>query len=509
MRALQADRTDSMNKPQPPELLPLDAKGQRIGIFVIAYDAESHIEKTLARIPEDIWKAITVVYIIDDCSKDETVERALSFDRWKEKIVVLRNRVNQRYGGNQKLGYQYAIDQNLDVVVMLHADGQYAPECLSLLLQPAVDGAEVVIGSRMLERSNALRGGMPRYKYVGNIVLTRIENALSGMNMSEFHSGYRAYRTSFLRNVLFWENSDEWHFDTQILLQAARAGAKLVEVPIPTYYGDEICHVNGILYGINCILTAFGYFLNRHRIVYFRYLDVAIRGRRYFEKFNDPASSHSIILNRLLKEKLAGVKVLELGVGDASLTRRLHELGAVVDGVEIDELSAELAKPFCRNVFLSDLDDIDRIGLGDQYDIVVAADVLEHLRDPEMVLSKLKKYAKVGALLVVSLPNIANIYVRLNLLFGRFPLHSKGLLDRTHLHCYTLLTAERMLSKTGWVVDERAVTAIPLVIVFPFLGRGPLKLLLKLFHAVTRCLRGLLGYQGIYICHNPNKSSLL
>ena len=486
-----------------------DAKGQRIGIFVIAYDAESHIEETLGRIPEVVWKAITVVYIVDDCSKDETVERALAFDRWKEKIVVLRNRVNQRYGGNQKIGYQYAIDQNLDVVVMLHADGQYAPECLPLLLGPAVDGADVVIGSRMIERGRALKGGMPRYKYAGNIILTRIENALTGMDLSEFHSGYRAYRTSFLRDILFWENSDEWHFDTQILLQAARADAKIVEIPIPTYYGDEICHVNGILYGLNCIITAFGYYLNKHRIVYFRYLDVAIRGRKYFEKFNDPASSHSLILARLLKEKLAGAKVLELGVGDASLTKRLHELGAVVDGVEIDALSADLARPYCKKVFLSDLDDMDRIGLEGPYDIVIAADVLEHLRDPELVLSKLKKYARVGALLVVSLPNIVNLYVRLNVMLGRFPLHSKGLLDRTHLHCYTLKTAEKMISKTGWVVDERAVTAIPLVIVFPFLGRGPFKLLLALFHATTRCFRGLLGYQGIYIGRNPNKASLL
>ena len=186
-----------------------DGRPKRVGVFVIAYNAESHIEETLSRIPEDMWESITAVYVIDDCSTDETVEKALSFQGHQGKLVVLRNRVNRMYGGNQKLGYQYAIDSGLDVVVMLHADGQYAPEYLERILAPIVRGdADVVIGSRMLERRDALKGGMPRYKFLGNIILTRIQNALSGMNLSEFHSGYRAYNTRFLRDIPFWENTD-------------------------------------------------------------------------------------------------------------------------------------------------------------------------------------------------------------------------------------------------------------------------------------------------------------
>jgi glycosyltransferase involved in cell wall biosynthesis len=109
----------------------------RIGIFVIAYNAESHIEKTLGRIPDAVWKMLTVVYIVDDCSSDETTLKALNFNHeHSAKIVVIRNRVNLRYGGNQKLGYQWAIDQKLDIVVMLHADGQYAPEFLEQMYTP-------------------------------------------------------------------------------------------------------------------------------------------------------------------------------------------------------------------------------------------------------------------------------------------------------------------------------------------------------------------------------------
>lgn len=487
-----------------------DSKGRRIGIFIISYNAESHITSVLDRIPEDVWKAITVAYIVDDCSTDDTVDKALSYGKYKDKLVVLRNRVNQRYGGNQKLGYQFALDNNLDAVVMLHGDGQYAPEVLPFLLQPIVeDKAEVVIGSRMIERHDALRGGMPKYKYFGNIVLTRIENALSGMRLAEFHSGYRAYSTKFLKQVLFWENTDEWHFDTQILLQAHQSGARILEVPIPTYYGSEICHVNGIAYGLNCIWTAFGYFLFRNHIYYSRKYDVQSHGRRYFEKFNDPFSSHSLIWKRLRAEDVKGKVILELGVGDASLTRKLSEAGAIVDGVELDPLYVKLAQPYCRRVLSGDLNEIAKMELTEEYDMVIAADVLEHLARPEFVLSKLKACLKRNGLLIVSLPNVANVYVRLNLLMGRFPYHTKGILDRTHLRFYTLATARKMLRKTGWVVEAGDVTAVPFVIVMPLLTRMPFRLLLYLFYGLTRLFKGLLAYQSIFYCRNPNKHQLL
>jgi 2-polyprenyl-3-methyl-5-hydroxy-6-metoxy-1,4-benzoquinol methylase len=493
-----------------PERSPFDSAGKRIGVFVVAYNAESQIERTLERIPDDIWRAITVLYIVDDCSRDETVERALAFDRWREKIVVLRNRVQQQYGGDQKIGYQYAIDHGLDVIVTLHADGKYAPERLADLLLPVVTGqAGLVVGSRMLKRGDALRGGMPLYKCLGNMILTRTQNTLSGLSLTEFHSGYRAYSVAFLKKIPFWENSDEWHFDSEVLLQAAATGDRIVEVSIPTYYGAEISHVNGVVYAFRCIATSLAYFLQRKGILYSRNYDVALQGRRYFEKFNDPASSHSLIFERLKREGLAGKRILELGVGDASLTKRMAEVGAFVDGVEIDSEAAALASPYCKNVYVGDLDEIDRIVADAEYDMVIAADVLEHLKDPEFVLSKLKKYLKRGGFLVVSLPNTANLYVRLNLLWGRFPYYRKGLLDRTHLHFFTLKTAETMLWKTGWRVDEKAVSAIPLPVVFPFVLKAPFRWGLRVFHGMTRAMKGLLAYQGIFYCRNPNLARLL
>ncbi len=484
----------------------------KIGFFVIAYNAEAHIEQTLARIPADVWDEVAQVYIVDDCSTDDTVKRAVALRGQYPKLQVIRNRVNRRYGGNQKIGYQYAIDQGLDAVVMLHADGQYAPEIIRSIYSPIVEGrADVVLGSRMIHREDALRGGMPRYKYLGNIVLTRLQNMMTGLNLAEFHTGYRAYRTGFLRAIPFWENSDEWHFDTEILLQAHAAQARIVEVPIPTYYGSEICHVNGMLYALNCVLTSGGFLLARRGWLYSRKFDVNLSGRIYFSKLEDPYSSHSIIWRRLEQAGLPGKRILELGVGDASLTEKMNQAGAQVVCVELDPQFASLAVPFAREVKVANAEHIDYRPEDDQapYDLIVAADILEHLVDPETLLSKLKAGLKRGGLLIVSLPNVANLYVRLNLLFGRFPYHTKGILDRTHLRFYTLKSMRKMLAKTGWIVEESYVTSIPVAIVFPFLRARGFRWLLPLLHGLTSLCRGPLAYQSVLICRNPNDATLL
>ncbi len=483
---------------------------KRIGIFVIAYNAESHIGETLSRIPADIWDVIDIVYVIDDCSTDDTVERALSFPEHRDKLVILRNRVNRMYGGNQKLGYQYAIDQNLDAVVMLHADGQYAPECLEKMIGPIINGdCDVVIGSRMLRWVDARRGRMPLYKLVGNIILTKLQNMLSGMNLSEFHSGYRAYSTQFLRKLPLWEYTDSWHFDTQILLAAQCSGAKLQEIAIPTYYGNEICRVNGISYAIHCLWTTLQYCMFRKKIMYSRAFDVGQVGAQYPSKFHDPFSSHSKIIKRLNQESIVGKTVLELGVGDASMVERMTAMGATVDAVEHNEASCDAAERVCRRVYRHDLEAIDQLQIAESYDVVILADVLEHLRNPEHLLSKAKTILKTGGLLVVSLPNVANIYVRINLLLGRFPYHSKGILDRSHLRFYTLKTAEQLLSKTGWVIEQKDVTTIPLTIVFPFLMKGPWSVLLSCLHGITKAWKGLYAYQGLFYCRNANSPRLL
>jgi glycosyltransferase involved in cell wall biosynthesis len=242
----------------------------RIGIFIIAYNAVNHLNKTIARIPADVYEAVEEIFVIDDSSKDNTYYAALGYKAKHgiDKLTIHRNEKNQGYGGNQKVGYQYAIDRGLDIVALVHGDGQYAPEALPSLLEPLIAGeADMVFGSRMSKPTDALKGGMPMYKFLGNRILTKCQNFLSGLNLSEYHSGYRLYSTHALRRIPFESFTNTWHFDTQIILAMAERNMRIVERPIPTYYGDEICHVNGIPYAFNVLSTTYKFYRNKKRRV--------------------------------------------------------------------------------------------------------------------------------------------------------------------------------------------------------------------------------------------------
>ncbi len=240
----------------------------RIGIFIIAYNAVNHLIKTLSRIPSDLYEQVDEIFVIDDCSKDNTYYAALGYkyENKIEKLTIHRNEKNQGYGGNQKVGYRYAIERGLDIVALVHGDGQYAPEALPFLLEPLTEGkADMVFGSRMSTKGAALKGGMPLYKFIGNRILTAVQNHLSGLHLSEYHSGYRLYSTEALKRIPFESFTNTWHFDTQIILAMAEREMRIVERPIPTYYGDEICHVNGIPYALNCLYTSYQFYRNRQR----------------------------------------------------------------------------------------------------------------------------------------------------------------------------------------------------------------------------------------------------
>jgi glycosyltransferase involved in cell wall biosynthesis len=170
----------------------VDLRGKRLLIFIVAYNAESTIEKVLTRIPKSLHSDQVEVLIIDDSSKDETFRNGLRYQQRQSdfKITVLRTPLNQGYGGNQKLGYRYAIDHGFDIVALIHGDGQYAPEELPFLLDPLLrNEADAVFGSRMINKQAARRGGMPLYKWIGNQVLTIFQNAMLKTRLSEFHSG--------------------------------------------------------------------------------------------------------------------------------------------------------------------------------------------------------------------------------------------------------------------------------------------------------------------------------
>ena len=235
----------------------------KIGILVVAYNAESTIESTLSRIPEAFVSEIHSILISDDKSKDLTSARATNFaDGSRLPIQVVSQPINLGYGGNQKFGYSWAIQNHWDVVVLLHADGQYAPEFIPQIVKPLLENkADAVFGSRMLNKRDALKGGMPKYKWVGNQILTFLQNKLTNQNFSEWHSGYRAYTVEALLKLNLGKLSNGFRFDTQIILELLAAKQRITEIPIPTYYGDEISHVNGLEYAREIIWDTL-----RHRV---------------------------------------------------------------------------------------------------------------------------------------------------------------------------------------------------------------------------------------------------
>ena len=194
---MDQDRRDSRSQERRGAAFP------RIGIFIVSYNASHRLVQTIRRIPPELLEVIEEIYVFDDFSTDDTFELAKELAKsepWAAKLRAFRNPRNYGYGGNQKIGFAYALERGLDHVILLHGDGQYAPEVLPDLIWPVLyEGADVVFGSRMLDPRNALRGGMPLYKWVGNQVLSRFQNFVLNMRLSEFHTGYRLYGTAVLK----------------------------------------------------------------------------------------------------------------------------------------------------------------------------------------------------------------------------------------------------------------------------------------------------------------------
>lgn len=184
-----------------------------------------------------------------------------------DNLTIFHHKKNKGYGGNQKWAYQYCIDKGYDIVVMLHGDAQYAPEKIGDLLKPFEKNTQnlgMVFGSRM--KGDPLKGKMPLYKFVGNKFLTWVENKVLNLDLSEYHSGYRAYNCKNLKKIPFHRCSDDFHFDTEIIVQMKEAGLDIGETPIPTYYGDERCHVNSFAYGMNVLRAMWHYMLHKKGI---------------------------------------------------------------------------------------------------------------------------------------------------------------------------------------------------------------------------------------------------
>jgi len=239
--------------------MPDMTKKSKVIVVLPALNAEKTLEKTVREIPKDI---VSEIILVDDGSQDRTTALARKLN-----LTIYSHDKNKGYGANQKTCYSIALEKNADIIVMIHPDYQYDPRAIKYLVGFIEEGyCDVMLGSRIRSRKEALEGGMPIYKYLANRFLTFWENVLSGQNLSEWHTGMRAYKREVLEKIDFLNNSDNFVFDSQVLFQIIEKGYRIDDIPVPVRYTAEsssIDFVHGLQYGILTLFTALKFFLKR------------------------------------------------------------------------------------------------------------------------------------------------------------------------------------------------------------------------------------------------------
>jgi len=427
-------------------------KNNQVALYIIAYEAEKHIDQVLKRIPKDIVNRFAQIYLIDDSSKDKTVEAAIASAKalGLKNFKAMKTPFNQGYGGNQKIGYRYAIKQGFDYVIMLHGDGQYPPEFLPQMIACFVDPqVAAVFGSRMINRYDALKGGMPLYKWAGNQLLTLIENKIMQSNLSEFHSGYRAYSTKALKLIPFLMNSDVFHFDTDIIIQLLANNFKIKEIPMPTHYGNEICRVNGLKYAKDCLISNLQFRLHKMGLWYQPNFDIQLPKERVYSFKKNKNTLHYHILNNLSWKK--SDQVVDLGANDGILDSKLAVKVKLITAVDIKKPKV------MKNVKSLKVDlntEFDQI-LGEKsFNKVIALDIIEHLNNPEAAIKKINNLLKTDGDLYASTANIGYFIMRITHLIGWFNYGKRGILDMTHQRLFTVNSFKKLLTDNGFIFKE-------------------------------------------------------
>lgn len=430
---------------------------KRIGIIIVAFNAASTLAKVLDRIPRDFLPRITEILICDNASEDQTYLVGLGYKQVVGKdlpLNIIRNDSNLGYGGNQKVGYTWAIEHDLDIVVLLHADGQYAPELLPDIVAPLERGeADAVFGSRMMTKGGARRGGMPLYKVVGNKVLSTIENKMVGTNLSEWHTGYRAYSTAALRDVPFRRNSDDYDFDTEIIVQLHEAGKRIAEIPIPTYYGDEISYVNGIRYAKDIVIDVVRY--RAHK------MGIGDGGRAFASSPFEPKTGPDTATGRMLAW-LGGrppSRVLLLGGGSAVLAPDLRAAGHDVVAVHSAEVEPVVE---LDGSIVADLDAGIPATAGSGFDVAVLVDSLGQVRDPAALLTATRGVLAADGVVLASFPNFGHWYPRAKVIAGRWRYDKRGILDANTLRFFSPRTIPTLLDDAGFRVTREEVVGLPM-----------------------------------------------
>jgi SAM-dependent methyltransferase len=439
---------------------------KKILFFIAARNAESTIDGVLASLPAAVGDSACEALVIDDDSVDGTFARAVNYRSLHPEfsLTVLSNPEALGYGGTQKLGFHYAIEKDFSVVALLHGDSLSTAESLEKLVLPVLDGeADAVFAVRTAQ------GGNP--------------------------AGFRAYATEALRQIPFAWNTDSPHFNEEIVIQLKLNESRIREIHIPQHGNCREWHTRSLAYAWNTLKSSRRARWHRLNISFHRQFDIVKPGGSYPPKF-DFLSSHVMAMN----DVRAGAHVLDVGSGPGYVGRELEKRGCQVTGVDIATAAGEqLLQKFTQ----IDLTSEPLPYPADSFDFILLLDVLEHLDRPAQ--SRLLEEIRAGSktkkpALLITLPNITFLFIRLQLLLGKFNYGKRGILDISHRHFFTFKSARRFLREAGYRIEKVKGVPPPFPQIF---GNNRLsKLLLGMNAGLIRLLPRLFSYQ-IFIRATP------
>jgi 2-polyprenyl-3-methyl-5-hydroxy-6-metoxy-1,4-benzoquinol methylase len=458
-------------------------------VLVVANEATPAVLGAIAALPAVPGAEAEVLLIVDRAKGQNRAMPPSALGPAGPRMTILSNPVHQGYGGNQKLGFHYAIENGFDFVVVLPVDGPPLGESLPPLLAPLLRGeADFVLGSRILGRRRA-PSRLPLARVAGIKMLTWVQNRLLRCHLSEYDAGAKAAAVTLLCRLPFELNSSAFHFDTELIIQCRRAQARIAEVAVTPGARPPPGRGHGLGYISDALRAAVAARLQDFGLVYRRNFDVAGDENQHYVAKLHFLSTHSAAV----AEVPPNATVLDVGCGPGHLCAPLHAKGCRLIGV--DQFMPKGAAENFDEFHVSDLNTRPFPHPLDDVQVLLVLDIIEHLISPEKFCAELRERAQanLGLKIVISTGNIGFVVTRLMLFLGQFNYNKRGILDLTHTRLFTFSSLRRLLQEAGFVVEkEIGIPApVPLVVQSPF-GQ---KVLMSIQAALIHVSRGLFAYQ--------------
>lgn len=465
-------------------------------VLVTAYKNADSLDGTLERIPRGLLPLMEEITIFDNFSPDKTED---TFDRLKagkawDKLRFYRNPRHYDYGDNLKVCFDYAVEKGFDQVVILRGDGLYDPACLPRFLLAAVsENSAVVLGDRTAKAGSKSAPRTRGMRLAANRLLSIFEELVLGIKLKDYFCGFRLFHTDILKRIPYHLNSEDYLFDLQILIQIRCLGIELRTVPVTPFHDPHIGMRATMKYAARALGIAVGYRLHQLHILRSGTYFVDL-GEKYTLKRNR-YSSHMQILAAIPE----GADVLDLGCGQSLLGEEYVKRGVTLVGV--DKIPEDKVSPFVHRYVRQNLENPVNLPDGRIFDYVVLSDLIEHIVNRDAVMDSLRRLLKVDGRLIISTGNIAIWFYRLSLLLGRFEYGPRGILDRTHVHLFTLDSFRRFLKQNGYRIVDVKTTPIPFEILFSSTGRSRIvDWITGLYYSLSRLWPKMFAYQFILEC---------